>query len=121
VHPNPLFRVAQQHPLQSRIVSPGIAADRLPHVVALDQRQRLLKPEYMRVIRFPPTVGRNHRRARVQGQDGQALERPGRVLEKIYRNAVALPGVLIVPKPARRNLQVTKSFSKRGLSGRRTK
>ena len=63
MHPDPLFRVAEQHPLERDVVRFGVAPDRFANVFALDERQRIFKTEDVVAVRLAPTGNRDDRGA----------------------------------------------------------
>lgn len=95
VHPDPLFRVAEQHPLERNIVRFGVPPDRFANVFALDERQRIFKTEDMFAVRLAPTANRDNRGAGCQRKKGNALERARRVAKEINCHAVTPARVLV--------------------------
>src|SRR5215472_12142242 len=95
VHPDPLFRMAEEQAFESGVVRASIPADGLAWVIAFNQREWLLKVQHVTAVGLAPTGGGNHRRAGREGEDGDALEGASWMTKEIYRDAVFLSGVLI--------------------------
>src|SRR5215470_10136303 len=98
MHPVPLLRVAQDEALERCIVSTGVASDLLAGVIAFDRGQGFFEAKHVLAIGLAPTRRLNDRGSGGKRYDGQALERPCRLAEKVDLDSVGRTGMLVEGK-----------------------
>src|SRR5688572_13058300 len=87
VHPDPLFRVAEEHFFQGRIIGPCVLADRLGYVFRFDEWQGLLEAKDVPAIGLAPARGRDHGCPGGHRQQREAFESAGGMTEEVHNNA----------------------------------
>src|SRR6202171_2607089 len=95
VHPEPLLRVPEDQALEHGVIGTRIEPDLLAHIVVLDRRHGVVETQHMTAIGFTPACGRQHRRAGRQRDNGEALERPRTIPEKLTLDSIGRTSVLV--------------------------
>ena len=95
VHPPPLLGVAQDQPLEHRIVCARIAADFFVVVPALDRRERVLEAQDMPPVGLAPGRGRHNGCAGGARDNREAAKRACGITEEFDLDAIAPARVLI--------------------------
>ena len=83
VHPDPLFRVAEDDTLEGGIESAGVLPDVITGILTLLEADGLVKAQDVCPVRLPPARGGNDRGTGALRNDREALDRTCRVPEEI--------------------------------------
>src|SRR5947209_14415586 len=95
MHPEPLFRMPEDQPLEDGVVGARSAPDLLTYVGVFDRRHGILEAQHVPTIGLAPACRRHYRRTGRQRDDGQALEGPGTMPEKFALDSVRRTRVLV--------------------------
>src|SRR6202790_5127510 len=98
VHPEPLLPVPEDQALEHGGIGARIEPDFLAHIVALDRRHGIVETQHVTAIGLTPACGRQHRRAGRQRDNGEALEGPRTMPEKLTLDSIGRAGVLVERK-----------------------